>query len=71
MTTDNFTPDFENELRHRNVDYPTEFQEEQPEFRETTDILQFSSRNELYWSVLIFFLVSAIILLIFRRLFFM
>lgn len=71
VTADNFTSDMENELRQRNVDYQTEFQEEQPEFRETTEIVITRSKNELFWSVSIIFLVSAIILLILRRLFFM
>ncbi|XP_043478469.1 ubiquitin-conjugating enzyme E2 J1-like [Leptopilina heterotoma] len=71
VTPENFTSDLENELRQRNVDYQTEFQEEQPEFRETTEAVISRSKNELFWSISILFLVSAIILLILRRLFFM
>ncbi|CAK9830135.1 Ubiquitin-conjugating enzyme E2 J1 [Anthophora retusa] len=61
----------ENELRQRNVDStPTENQDrQQPEVIVNQQVETMSSSNDLFWSILIASLVSAIILLVLRRLF--
>lgn len=60
----------ENEIRHRNVEsVPAEnIDRQQPEII-LNRVETMSSSNDLFWSILIASLVSAIILLILRRLF--
>lgn len=60
----------ENEIRHRNVEtIPAENAERQQPEIILNRVETMSSSNDLFWSILIASLVSAIILLILRRLF--
>lgn len=61
----------ENELRQRNVDTTaTENQDrQQSDVTVNQQVETMSSSNDLFWSILIASLVSAIILLVLRRLF--
>lgn len=68
--TDNFIPEPESELRQRNVEFQNEFNEQQPEIILNAEVETLSSTNDLFWSILIASLLSAIILLVLRRLFF-
>lgn len=61
----------ENELRQRNVESTSTENEErqQSEVIVNQQVETMSSSNDLFWSILIASLVSAIILLVLRRLF--
>ncbi|XP_033230154.1 ubiquitin-conjugating enzyme E2 J1-like isoform X2 [Belonocnema kinseyi] len=70
VTMDNFTPEPESGLRQRNFEFQNEFNEQQPEIILNDEVETLSSSNDLFWSILIASLLSGIILLVLRRLFF-
>lgn len=59
----------ESEIRHRNVETSTDNVDRQQPDIILNPVETMSSSNDLFWSILIACLVSAIILLILRRLF--
>ncbi|XP_011879037.1 PREDICTED: ubiquitin-conjugating enzyme E2 J1-like [Vollenhovia emeryi] len=70
LFTDNMASVSESEIRHRNVEpIPAENADRQQPEIILNHVETMSSSNDLFWSILIASLVSAIILLILRRLF--
>lgn len=67
--TSNSDASRENELRHRNNIESLDAEQEQPEIIVNPQVEVMSSSNDFLWTVLIAALVSAIILLVLRRLF--
>ncbi|XP_001602750.1 ubiquitin-conjugating enzyme E2 J1 [Nasonia vitripennis] len=67
--TSNSDASRENELRHRNNIESLDAEQEQPEIIVNPQVEVMSSSNDFLWNVLIAALVSAIILLVLRRLF--
>lgn len=70
LFTDNMGNVSESEVRHRNVEtIPAENADRQQPEIILNHVETMSSSNDLFWSILIASLVSAIVLLILRRLF--
>lgn len=67
--TSNSNASRENELRHRNNTESLDAEREQPEIIVNPQAEVMSSSNDFFWTILVAALVSAIILLVLRRLF--